>query len=116
MPERIIAEVREYFELIDALRLRSQEIKVTSLSIEEVAGIPAGFFNKCVAAKPVKHLGAKSLGPVLGALGLKLAVIVDEPQFEKIQHRLEPSKYPDRSHSATVLVRLSEAHMRKIQR
>jgi hypothetical protein len=115
MPDRIIAECREYFDLIDALRLRFQELKVTSLSIEEVAGIPSGFFNKTVAAMPTKKLGLNTLLLLMQVMGLRISVVVDEtPAFEEIRGRLEPSKYPDRQHSGAVLVRLSTAHLRKI--
>jgi hypothetical protein len=118
MPEtapRIIAECREYFELIDALRARFQELKVTSLSIEEVAGIPAGYFNKAIAAMPRKRLGIHTLLLLMQVMGLRLSVVVDEtPQFEAIRGRMEPSKYPDRCHTGVVAFRLSKAHFKKI--
>jgi hypothetical protein len=118
MPEepQIVGEARDYMELIDHLRAWFRELQVTSLSVDAYAGVADGFFNKAVAAMPIKSLGRRSLGPILGALGLKLILAVDPPALEKARQRLVQSKFPGRCHTDSVLIRLSEAHMRKIRR
>ena len=40
-----------------------------------------------------KMLGPTSLGALLGALALKLAIVSDEEQLARIKHRLVPSNW-----------------------
>ena len=72
----VIAEVREYSELLDALRSYQPD----------PAGLPL------FSPVEIRTLGKVSLGAALGALGLKLTVVVDEPQLARIRHRLTKRK------------------------
>jgi hypothetical protein len=91
---RIIGIAKSYAELIDALKQRTAELGVTMETVDHVAGLPLRYCSKLLAPVPVRSIGATSLGPLLGALGLRIAVIVDEEQFERIRNRLTPRKAP----------------------
>jgi hypothetical protein len=92
MTDGIIAEARDYGQLIDALRSRLDSLNTTMEVVDDVAGLPLRYSSKIFAPVPVKSVGKVSLGPILGALGLKLLVAVDEEMFERIRHRLTPRR------------------------
>jgi hypothetical protein len=95
MAERQVAVIREVFALVDdyaslhaALRMRAAQIGVTRIELDEISGVPAGYAAKLLAAEPIKNLGVKSLGPLLGALAIRLAVIEDPEQLARIAGRI----------------------------
>lgn len=87
-----LVEVRDYQELIAALRARVVELGTAGETIDHVAGLPLRYTMKLLAPIPVKALGPTSMGPLLGALGLKLVVMEDAEVLEKIRRRLVPTK------------------------
>jgi len=50
--------------------------------------LPLRYCSKLFSPLPVKHIGSASLGPLLGALGLRLVVEIDHEQFERMKSRL----------------------------
>jgi hypothetical protein len=90
---RVIATIHEYSDLVDALRRWFLDGVGTSFdAVDEVAGLPARYCSKLLATEPMKGFGRKTLGPVLGAGGLKLLLVVDEPALAKVRHRFPPPK------------------------
>jgi hypothetical protein len=89
---RVLATVRNYAELITAIRDRIVELNTTSEVVDFVAGLPLRYSAKLLAPNPPRTIGSLSLGPLIGALGLALVVIEDREQLERIRHRLEPCK------------------------
>jgi hypothetical protein len=89
---RIIAECRDYAQLIAALRSWIGELGTAGETVDDVAGLPLRYTMKLLAPVPVKGLGRTSLGPLLGALGLKLIVAVDAEVLGRIRHRLIASR------------------------
>ena len=87
-----LTEVRDYQELIAALRARVVELGTAGETIDHVAGLPLRYTMKLLAPIPIKALGPTSMGPLLGALGLKLVVMEDAEVLEKIRRRLVPAK------------------------
>jgi hypothetical protein len=85
-------EARSYDQLLDALRQRVAELAITGATLDEVAGLSDRYGQKLIGKRPTKYLGRMSLGAVLGALGLKLTVSVDEEAFRRVRHRLTPRK------------------------
>ena len=61
-------------------------------SVDHVSGMTKGWSSKTIGTSPIKRIGALSLAPMLGALGLKLALVVDEEAFAKIRPRLAQRK------------------------
>jgi hypothetical protein len=88
----ILAEATNYDELIGAFRARMHSLNTPMEIIDEVAGLPTRYTSKIFAPARLKTVGRVSLGPLLGALGLRLLVAVDEEAFAKVQHRLVPRK------------------------
>jgi hypothetical protein len=85
---RILAECRDYAQLVRAIRTWIAELGTAGETIDDVAGLPLRYTMKLLAPVPVKGIGRTSLGPLLGALGLKLVVAVDHEVLARIRHRL----------------------------
>jgi hypothetical protein len=77
-----LAIVTDYLGLVTALRRRIVELG-TGTSPACLPATPASFYNKT-------SLGQTSMGPILGALGLKLAVLPDDEALAKVIDRLPP--------------------------
>lgn len=78
---RQLAVVREYGELIDALRARAEELNISRETLDAITGLQAGYCSKLLAPVPIRNLGPVSLGPVIQALGLAIRIIED-PEAE----------------------------------
>jgi hypothetical protein len=100
---RVIAVARDYDQLITAIRARRDELQVTHITIDEVAGLQGGYAGKLLCDPPIKLLGKVSFGCVLGALGLAVVLVQDNDALKKVQDRLVTRKHrkmrPDRSHT-----------------
>jgi hypothetical protein len=88
---KIIGEVTGYRGLVEALLSRKDELDVSFETIDHVAGLPVRYSAKVLGRQ--KMLGPTSLGALLGALALKLAIVSDEEQLARIKHRLIPSNW-----------------------
>jgi hypothetical protein len=82
----------ERLGLIAAVRARCAELHTTYETIDYVAGLPLRYTGKILSPSQDRHLGAISMGPLLGVLGLKLIVVVDEAEFERICARVTVRK------------------------
>jgi hypothetical protein len=74
---RILATVNDYPGMLAALRARAEELRISRETIDQVAGLPSGYSGKILGIKQVRRLNLISLGPVLGALGIKLVMVED---------------------------------------
>jgi hypothetical protein len=83
-----LAIVADYDGLLAALRQRAIELNAPLESIDHVAGLPTRYTTKLLGG--MRGLGRVSLGPILGALGLKLAVLSDDEALAKVIDRLPP--------------------------
>jgi hypothetical protein len=95
---RIIGEVtgdNGYSGLIAMLRSWIFDLGSSFEAIDDLAGLPARYTATLLAGSSVKSLGRSSMGAILGSVGLKLIVAVDEERLRKIRHRLAPSKWPE---------------------
>lgn len=81
-----LAIIRGYDDLHAALRARAEELLLSRQTVDEVAGLTAGYAAKLLAPKPMKILGPMSFGSLLGALGLKLVVVEDAEAMAKYAH------------------------------
>lgn len=80
-----------YDDLIRAFRERASALGMTDKIIEEIGGFTGGHVGKLLGAKRTKSLGGLSFGMMLGALGLKFAIIEDEEATARIKRRFDPS-------------------------
>lgn len=70
---RIIADgIRSYEDLLNAfrLRIREQGLAISAEANTEIAGLSDRYLQKIVGSRPVKRIGVKSFGPILGLLGV----------------------------------------------
>src|SRR4051794_38656581 len=88
-----LAIVRDYKELIAAIRARRDALDITHETIDAVAGLQAGYTSKLLVDPPMKCAGRVSLGAMLGALGLMLLVVEDPAALERVRARLTKRKY-----------------------
>jgi hypothetical protein len=76
-PQLVLAEVRDYAELHEALRARVEQLSVSRQELDRLTGLQSGYCSKLLAPTRIKNVGAQSLGPLLCVLGLKLLVAED---------------------------------------
>ena len=94
---RQLAFVKDYSGLMDALRARVRELKVTHATIDDVAGLQINYVGKILAPVPLRAIGPVSLGPLLQSLGLKLVVMEDLTALQRIEKRLTKRLRPSRA-------------------
>jgi hypothetical protein len=113
---KIIAEFNDYPGFLDAMRLRAQQRQIAiSGDVNDIAMLPDAYLAKLLAPRPVRRIGAISLGPVLQVLGVKLVMVEDEKALRWIDARLGKSKQPF-VHSGAITQTLSRRFMQKIGR
>jgi hypothetical protein len=93
---RPLALVREYPELVEALRARAEELNVSRETIDSVSGLQSGYSAKLLSQ--VKGVGRVSLGPLLGSLGLVIILAEDPAALAKVRDRLVP-RFPQGCHA-----------------
>jgi hypothetical protein len=86
-----LVEVREYSDIHRAMRARAEELNLSRLTIDDIAGTPEGYASKVLAPQPMKCAGHKSLLPLLGALALKLVIVEDPDALAQITQRMKPA-------------------------
>jgi hypothetical protein len=109
---RIVGEFDTYAGLVAALRVRIAELDVAGERLDEIAGLPRGYFQKLLGTRPRKRLGMQSLSDVFGALAVKAVLVEDEAALAKVSGRLVKRKYV--VPSAAVHVEISHRFLRKI--
>jgi hypothetical protein len=102
---RVIAEVREYGEFTAALRKWIYELDTNYTCVNDLAGLQDGYLAKLLARTPSRNFGRTSLGNVLGALGLRLLLVVDTESLAKMRPRY---KFLKALKAATVEYRAAE--------
>lgn len=116
-----LAEIGDYAELIQALRARAVErrISLQSITLHQVAGLADRYFSKVLApdgtpAHKKRHLGRVSLGPALAVLGVKLILVECPEALARYAHRLDYMDPRDmREKSVTISRRLLREAGRK---
>ena len=89
-----------YSGLIAAFRARAEQRQIViSGSVNAVAGVPSNYLGKLLSPRRPRRLGALSLGPLLGALGLRLLVLSDEDAVARYDARIDKRKQPIRADS-----------------
>ena len=84
----VIGEARNYDELLDLLKRRRDQLGVSLEVVETVAGLTQRYVGKLFSPTKIKAIGPISMGPLLGALCLKLLVAIDQEQYERLKSRL----------------------------
>jgi hypothetical protein len=120
---RTLAEITHsdgYTGLLAALQARAAERKIglSGAAAAQVAGLPVGYLQKILSPIPksrknVRRLGVASLGPTLGALGVKLLVVEDLEAVARFSERIPP-RQEKAVRNAVVQVHLSRRFLSKI--
>jgi hypothetical protein len=98
--------ITDYDSLISTLRARADGLGISLRSLDEAAGLHESYSAKILAGH--RGLGRVSMGPMLGALGLRLLAVADDDALAKIRGLLAPRGYqgprllkrPDRAERA----------------
>jgi hypothetical protein len=90
VPDQPVGEITDYASLIEAMRLRAEQLGISRETISEIAGLPDRYASKILSLKCVRRVGMQSLGPLLDALGLKLVAIPDEEALARNRLRYVP--------------------------
>jgi hypothetical protein len=114
-PPRVIAEFSEYAGFIEGLRARVSELNVAGGTIDEIAGYASGYTQKLLGVRQVKRLGMRSMGDLLGALGLKAQLVEDPEAMARVSSRLVQRRQSmPAAGSQAVHFELSRRFLRKI--
>ena len=82
------ATIRSREDLVVAVRSRQEELGISCLTIDEIAGLASGHTSKLTSQ--VKGFGLVSVFLVLGALGLRLRIEEDPAAIAKFAPRWLP--------------------------
>ena len=91
--DQIIGEATDYQSLIDVLRARAEELQITRLEIDELAGLAPGYSGKTLGPAQKRHLDRYSTWRTLEALGLKM-LLVDDPEKRAMAEAHIGRKWP----------------------
>jgi len=85
-PPKVLAEIFDYGHMMGALRDRANELKIARSheNTASVMGFTNGYLQKLLAPKPPRLIGMRTLGPVLGVLGAKLLLVVDDVALARL--------------------------------
>jgi hypothetical protein len=114
MTERRLAEIENYQGLVDALRRRVAELNTTFESVGELALQPARYVNKLLAPKPKKVFGEQSLDSIMSALAVRLIMVEDTEQLDRIRHRLDERSTLGNRVESSVTFSFSRRHFARI--
>lgn len=79
--------IRSMAELLNAMRARRDYLDISHETIDAISGVPSGYTSKLFAPIPTRGIGYKSLGDVLGALGMALVPVEDPEAMRLVRHR-----------------------------
>jgi hypothetical protein len=80
---RVVGVATNYLELIQSFRARLAELEISYETLDEIAGWTTRYGSKLLASEPSRNLGPIALDAMLGATGLKIALIEDRERLER---------------------------------
>jgi hypothetical protein len=87
---RQLAEIADYADLHAALRARAEALNISRATLDDTAGLQDGYSGKVLAVPPVKGIGPRTLGLLLGGLAVKLILVEDLEQLDRVRSQLVP--------------------------
>jgi hypothetical protein len=81
--------ISDYDDLIDAIRVRVDELAISREGLDDLAGLTAGYSGKLLSPSRTKVFGRMSLGSTLGAIGCRLILVEDPAATAKTLSRRE---------------------------
>lgn len=80
----------DYAGLVQAVRDRTEQMEMSRLELDHIAGLTPGHSDKILRPWPGKKFGIMSLGAVLQTLGLVLVIMEDPAARDKTLARRTP--------------------------
>jgi hypothetical protein len=87
-------EIFSYEDLIEALRLRVDNLGISRETIDEISGITPGLASKILSLRHVRRVGLISMAPLLETLGLKLVALPNDEALARVRSRYTPRDVP----------------------
>jgi hypothetical protein len=84
---RQIGQVASYGDLHRLLRERADELNLSRVQIDEIAGLAGGHSSKILSPRPLRRIGDSTLAVLLPALGAKLLLVEDPQALARIRAR-----------------------------
>jgi hypothetical protein len=78
-------------DFVKIIRKRQDELNVSCLTVDDVAGLASGHFSKLTCG--IKGFGFLTSFPVLQALGLRLRIEEDPEATARLRHRWTPRQF-----------------------
>ena len=114
---RQIGSAVDYQGLLELFRLRANELNVSRDVLDEVSGLGARYVSKLLGPRPVRRVGMATLGPLLGALGVRLMLVEDADAMRRFGSRNGFGKRNETVvRGGTVTIEFSRRYMQKIGR
>jgi hypothetical protein len=88
-----VTTLNGYAGLIDIFRARFDELGITGECSDHLGGLASGHTTKLLTKGHMKRFGPVTLGAILGVLGVKMVITVDQEQLAQISGRLTPAKF-----------------------
>jgi len=113
----VLGEVTDYPSMMRILRERANDLHINRSGEEtaKLSGLPDRYLSKLLGPRPVRRIGMRSMGAVLGVLQIKFIAVVDEEAVRRYGNRVQ--KRDERLvRSGTVTIELSRRHMKAIGR
>jgi hypothetical protein len=82
--------VNDYSALVEAVRDRTEQMEMSRMELDSVAGLTLGHSDKILRPRPEKKFGIMSLGVILDTLGLVMVLIEDPAKRDKTLARRTP--------------------------
>jgi hypothetical protein len=83
---RIVGVATNYLELVAGFRARLAELGISYSTLDEIAGWTDSYATKVLGEEPLRHMGAMALDAMLGATGLKIALIDDPERLARVKN------------------------------
>ena len=96
------AEIRSYDDLIEHFRKRADELNISRLTLDHIAGLPDGLSGKVLGVSKTRRIGMTTLECFLDALALRHVVTPDPDALERNRSRCVAR---DPSHTASAKAR-----------
>src|SRR5262245_51215087 len=84
---RIVCEIRSIDDLHTYFRHRAEEIDVSRLALDAIAGLSAGYCSSLLEPKPLQRLTLSNVPLVAGAMALRLVLVEDPADVARMQRR-----------------------------
>lgn len=121
---RVLGAVFDYPSMMAVMRARANELHIARSDEHtgELAGLPDKYLAKLLGPRPVRRIGMKTMGAVMGVLQMKFIAVVDEEAVRRLEMMAKrygkqlKTRDDRRVHSQMVTIEFSRRHMQKIGR